>query len=102
MKVDHTGKVLDYGFTVEVTCQCRAGLCPKPPNTFGEGHVCSKPAGHDNYDGLHHTCANCGADFNSLSVAPCSYRRMEDEERAKFIRQRLETPTFEGKEDGYL
>lgn len=75
---------------------------PKPPNTFGEGHVCSKPAGHDNYDGLHHTCANCGADFNSLSVAPCSYRRMEDEERAKFIRQRLETPTFEGKEDGYL
>lgn len=95
MKVDHTGQVLDYGFTVEVKCQCRAGLCPKPPSTFGEGHVCSKPAGHDDYDGLHHTCSNCGKDFNSLSYNPWAYKSMEDTERARLIKERLETPNVE-------
>ena len=38
-----------------------AGLCPKPPRTYGQGHECKLEWPHG---GLH-VCQNCGMEFNA-------------------------------------
>ena len=46
-------------------CHAAAGICPTPPRTYGESHVCGIGVIHSGT----HVCKNCGLKFNSDSVS---------------------------------
>lgn len=65
------------------TCDISAGVCPKPPRTYGEPHYCELDDWHKS---PWHLCPNCKMKWRADEVVAVYHRQPPQPQKQSWIR----------------